>query len=62
MFCENLGMGTTRACFQESGLGTTPEDSDKLKSLVRDEEIELVTDFNIIADTPSGPVDFEMSR
>ena len=60
MFCEDLGMGTIWARFQESG--TTPEDSDKLKSLVRDEEIEPATDFNIIADTPSGPADFEMSR
>ena len=60
MFCEDLGMGTIRARFQESG--TTPEDSDKLKSLARDEEIEPATDFNIIADTPSGPVNFKMSR
>ena len=60
MLCEDLGMGAIQAHFQESG--TTPEDSDKLKCLVRDEEIELVTDCNIIADTPSGPVDFEMSR
>ena len=60
MFCEDLGMGIRWARFQESGI--TPEDSDKLKSLVRDEEIEPATDFNIIADTPSGPIDFEISR
>ena len=54
-FCEDLGIGTIRALFQE--LGTTPEDSDKLKGLVREEEIEPATDFNIMADMPSGPID-----
>ena len=53
--CEDLGIGTIRALFQK--LGTTPEDSDKLKGLVREEEIELAIDFNIMADMPSGPVD-----
>ena len=59
-FCEDFGIGTIRALFQESG--KIPVDNDKLNSLVSDEEIDPATDFNILADTPSGPVNLEVSR
>ena len=55
-------MGTIQVFFQESG--RIPVDSDRLNSLVREEEIDVTTAFNniILADMPSGPVDFEASR
>ena len=56
----DFGIGTIRAFFQESG--SLPADSDKLKNLVRDGAMDVATDFNILADMPSGPVDFEVSR
>ena len=46
-----------RALFQ--GSGRIPVDSDKLNSLVMDGVIDVATDFNILADMPSGPVDLE---
>ena len=49
-----------RALFQ--GSGRIPVDSDKLNSLVMDGVIDVATDFNILADMPSGPVDLEVSR
>ena len=53
-------MGTIWALFQ--GSSRIPVDIDKLNSLVRDGVIDVATDFNILADMPSGPVDFEVSR
>lgn len=56
----DFGMGTIRALFQE--LGRMPVDNDKLNNLVRDGVMDAATDFNILAEMLSGPVDLEVSR
>ena len=41
---------------------TASIDNDKLNSLVREGVIDAATDFSILAEPPSEPVDLEMSR
>ena len=41
---------------------TASIDNDKLNSLVREGVIDAATDFSILAEVPSEPVNLEMSR
>ena len=43
-------------------LGTLHFEIDRLKSLVTDGVILVAVNFNILADTPSGPLDLVVSR
>ena len=52
-------MGTTEEVFQ--AVGNTPEEVDLSKSLVILGAILVAVAFNMVAEIPSGPFDFEVS-
>ena len=54
-----LGMGTTEETFQLEG--GRQQRMEKLKSLVTEGAITSAVDFNMRADTPSGPLAFDVS-